>query len=298
MADELYEVLGIGKDASPAVVRNAYRALAKKYHPDLNPGDKAAEETFKKIQAANDILSDGEKRRQYDAGEIDGDGRETRRQFYREYAGNDQSGPYASSAGFDDLGDIFSNLFRNQRQGQGNVNVKMQGGDIRYHLDISFLDAVMGAKRRVAMPDGKSLDITIPGGHRDGQILRLRGKGMPGIGGGLAGDAYVEIAVQQHPYFRRQDGNILIKLPVALHEAVLGGKVPVPTVHGQVTMMIPAGTNSGDILRLKNKGVPGGGDQLVTVDIVLPKKIDGDLKTFLEKWSQTHAYDPRVGMGV
>jgi len=299
MAAELYEVLGVRKDATQADIRAAHRALAKKHHPDLNPGDKASEETFRKVQAAYDILSDKEKRRRYDAGEIDAEGKETPRHFYREYAtaGGDQ--PYASRAGFEDLGDIFSDLFR--PQGGENVHIRMQGGDVHYRMEVSFLEAVNGAKKRVTMPDGKTLDISIPPGHRDGQMLRLRGKGMPGLGGGRAGDAYVEVHIKPHPTFRRRGQDILVDLPVALNEAVLGAKVRVPTAKGSVIMTIPPGSNPGDTLRLKGKGVPasgrhGAGDQLVTLRVVLPKKVDAKLKTFLEEWAEAHDYDPRQGM--
>ena len=203
MADELYEVLGVKKDASQAEIKKAHRARAKEYHPDLNPGDKASEEAFMKIQAAYSILSDKEKRRQYDASEIDAEGKETSRQFYREYAAADGGQPYASTAGFGDLSDIFSNLFRAQQNGGENIHIRRRGGDVGYRMEVSFLEAVNGAKKRITMPDGKTLDITIPPGHRDGQMLRLRGKGIPGLGGGAAGDAIVEIHVTPHRTFRR-----------------------------------------------------------------------------------------------
>lgn len=302
VATELYKALGVNKDASQADIKKAFRALAKKYHPDLNPGDKASEETFRKLQAAYDILSDTEKRRKYDAGEIDAEGKETARQFYREYAAADGGGPYTSNAGFEDLGDIFSDLFRARHQAGGNAHIRMRGGDIGYRMEISFLEAVNGARKRVTMSDGKTLDITIPPGNRDGQMLRLKGKGMPGIGGGAAGDAMIEVHVKSHPIFRRSGQDILIDLPIALHEAMLGAKVPVPTVGGTVSMTIPPGSNTGDTLRLKGKGVPAfgkhnAGDQLVTLRVVLPKKVDPKLSDFLEGWAKENSYDPRQGMG-
>ena len=306
---DLYTVLGIARDATPEVIRKAYRALAKRHHPDLNPGDAAAEETFKKIQRANDILSDPEKRKQYDAGEIDAEGNETPRQYYREYASAGGDQPYHSSAGFDDIGDIFADLFREgggpQARGSGRrANIRFRGPDLRYTMEVSFLEAVNGAKRRVTMPDGKSLDITIPAGQRDGQVLRLRGKGGPGIGGGEAGDAYVEIHVAEHPFFRVRGDDIHIDLPVAVHEAVLGARVRVPTATGAVAMSIPGGSNTGTTLRLRGKGMPGRpgsaagkpGDQIVTLKVMLPDAPDEDLKTFLAGWAEDHAYDPRAGM--
>lgn len=301
MAEELYEVLGVKKNASQADIKKAHRLLAKKHHPDLNPGDKASEETFRKVQAAYNVLSDVEKRRQYDAGEIDAEGKETPRQFYREYADANDNHAYASSAGFDDLGDIFSDLFQAQQHGSEKVHIRMQGGDVGYRMEVSFLEAVNGAKKRITMPDGKTLDITIPPGHRDGQMLRLLGKGMPGLGGGPAGDAHIEVHIKPHRTFHRRGRDILFDLPIALNEAVLGAKVQVPTIRGSVTMTIPPGSNTGDTLRLKGKGVVASGkhpagDQLVTLRVVLPKKTDAKLSTFLEDWAKDHGYDPRQGM--
>lgn len=304
LPEELYKVLGVGADAGTDEIRKAYRTLAKKFHPDLNPGDKAAEETFKKIQAAHAILSDEEKRRQYDAGAIDAQGNERQHGYYHEYAEGDGAHPYQSDAGYADFSDAFSDLFgARARGGQGSGgrgNIRMRGGDVRYTLDISFQEAVLGAKKRVTMPDGKSLDIAIPPGQRDGQLLRLRGKGMPGLGGGAAGDALVEVHVASHRSFRREGNDIHSELPIGLHEAVLGAKVQVPTVGGSVTMTIPKGSNSGDALRLRGKGVPGSGnrpagDQLVTLRVVLPEDPDDSLSSFLEGWAKDHAYDPRKG---
>lgn len=306
MADELYEVLGVSKDASSDDIKKAYRKLAKKYHPDLNPGDKAAEETFKKLQAANNLLSDPEKRKQYDAGAIDAEGNETRQQYYRDYAGAGGEHPYQSSAGYEDISDVFSDLFRAHARGgaQGGggadgAEFRMRGGDVRYSIEVPFLEAINGAKKRVTMPNGKVLDLAIPAGLHEGQILRLRGQGMPGYGGGPAGDAYVEVHVAAHPGFRRHGNNIHTDLPIGLHEAVLGAKVRVPTVTGAVTMSVPAGSNSGDTLRLRGKGVPaaGGrpaGDQVVTLRVRLPKEPDAELKSFLAEWAKTHSYDPRT----
>ena len=302
---DLYERLGVAKAATQEELRGAYRALAKKFHPDLNPGDAKAEETFKAVQTAYDLLSDPEKRRRYDAGEIDAEGNETARTYYREYAGAGGDHPYQSTAGYEDLSDIFSELFGQRARGGGGPggpggNIRMRGGDLRYTMQVDFADAVNGAKKRVTMPDGKTLDIAVPAGLRDGQILRLRGKGRPGIGGGEDGDAFVEIHVLPHPTFTRSGNDVLAELPVGLHEAVLGAKVRVPTTTGAVTMTIPAGSNTGDVLRLKGKGVPAGagraaGDQLVTLRVVLPAKPDDELSGFLAEWAKTHAYDPRTG---
>ncbi len=296
---DLYEALGIARAASADALREAHRLLAKKYHPDLNPGDAAAEETFKRVQRAYDILSDEEMRRQYDAGEIDSEGNETPRRFYREYASAGGEQPYHSTAGFDDLGGVFADLFgRHGPDGGENVHIRMRGGDVYYTMEISFLEAVNGAKKRVVMPDGKALDIAVPAGVRDGEMLRLGGKGGPGLGGAEPGDAYVKIHVIPHLQFRQVGNDIHLDLRVALHEAVLGAKVPAPTAGGQVMVTIPPGSNSGSMLRLKGKGVPAqgarkAGDQIVTLRVVLPEEPDAALKTFLQDWAKDHTYDPR-----
>lgn len=301
MLDDLYKIIGVSQTATQGEIREAYRALAKKHHPDLNPGDKAAEETFKNVQLAYDILSDEEKRRQYDAGEIDAHGNETARQYYREYADGGEHA-YHSNAGFEDLGDIFADLFRGQRHaGPEDVHFRVRGGDQRYRMEVPFQDAVLGATKRLTLPDGQTLDVNIPAGHRDGQILRLKGKGMPGMGDGGAGDAYIEIHVLPHNTFRREGRDIVVDLPIALHEAVLGGRVRVPTVKGSVNMTVPAGSNTGDILRLKGRGVPAtrrypAGDQRVSLRVVLPEKPDEKLTAFLQDWAKDNGYDPRQGL--
>ena len=306
MSDELYDALGVSKTATAEEIRKAYRTMAKKYHPDLNPGDAKAEETFKKVQSAYGILSDPEKRKKYDSGVIDAQGNERQHGYYREYASDPGAHPYQSDAGFADIGDIFSDLFggraRGGAGGAGQDGFRMRGGDVRYSLDIAFEEAVLGAKKRVTMPDGKNLDIAIPPGQRDGQMLRLRGKGMAGHGGGAAGDALIEVHVGEHDTFRRDGNDIRSELAVGLHEAVLGARIPVPTVGGTVTMTIPAGSNGGDTLRLRGKGVPaaGGrpaGDHFVTLRVVLPAKPDERLRGFMEEWAKDHAYDPRGGKG-
>ena len=213
MAD-LYNVLGVARDASDEDIRKAYRKLAKENHPDLNPGNPNAERRFKQVAAAYDILGDPEKRRRYDFGEIDETGAQRpERRFYREYAEAGPSYKYerrGDFGGFADLGDIFSDLFGRAAPGAGagGAAFRMTGTDVRYTLTVDFLEAVNGARKRVDMPDGKSLDITIPPGLQDGQTLRLKGQGMPGIGGGPAGDALIDVSVRPHPVFRREGNDI------------------------------------------------------------------------------------------
>ena len=304
MADDPYAVLGVDKTASDAEISKVYRKLAKELHPDLKPGDKEAEERFKEVSAAYNLLKDPEQRARYDRGEIDASGMERpEREFYHRYADADGTGRYTSSASFEDfedVSDLFADLFRSRegRAGYGmGEGFQARGPDTRYHLEVEFLDAANGAKRRITMPDGKDLDLSIPAGTRDGGILRLKGKGMPGIGGGPSGDALVEISVKPHSLFKREGDDIVIELPVTLDEAVLGGKLEVPTIGGRVNMTLPKGSSSGKIMRLKGKGVKAkgrtAGDQRVVIKIVLPEKIDSELESFMEDWRKDHHYDPR-----
>jgi DnaJ-class molecular chaperone len=282
-----YEVLGVKKDASPDEIQKAYRQLAKKLHPDLNPGNKQAEEQFKEVSAAYGLLSDPEKRARFDRGEIDASGQERPQQrYYRDFADGGGSRTYTSDSGFADFADedLFSELFGRQGRGQ----FRMRGPDAHYRLEIDFLDAISGAKRQITLPEGAALEVTIPAGTRDSQILRLRGKGSPGIGGGPPGDALIEIAVRPHPVFTRKDDDIHVELPVSLDQAVLGGRVTVPTPSGPVTMTVPKWSNSGTVLRLKGKGVPrrGGarGDEYVALKVMLPDKPDLELEKLIAQW--------------
>ncbi|MGX1100986.1 DnaJ C-terminal domain-containing protein [Amorphus sp. MBR-141] len=308
MAQNPYEILGVAADAPHDEIRKAYRKLAKKNHPDLNPGDAAAADRFAEIAGAYDILGDTEKRGRFDRGEIDASGNERPAPgYYRDYAEAPEGHPYASSAGYEDLGDMsdfFSDIFgaRARGGGAGGGSVRMRGQDVRYHLEVDFLEAVAGATRRVTMPDGKALDIAIPEGLNDGQTLRLKGQGGPGYGGGPSGDAYVEITVRPHPRFTREGDDLVLVLPIGIDEAVLGARVEVPTATGRVTMTIPKGASGGRTLRLRGKGVKkrggtGHGDQLVRLQIRLPDTIDEELAAFMETWRARHAYDPRKTMG-
>jgi DnaJ-class molecular chaperone len=301
LAADPYQVLGVNKDASQEEIQKAYRKLAKKLHPDLNPGNKKAEEDFKEVSAANDLLSDPEKRARFDRGEIDASGAERPQQrYYRDFA-QGRADPYTGDAGFADFADeddILSRIFR--REG-GEGTFRMRGQDVRYHLPLDFLDAVNGGRKQLTLPDGSVLDVNIPAGTRDEQILRLRGKGRPGIGGGPPGDALIEVEVRPHPFFTRKGDDVHVELPVSLAEAVLGGKVPVPTPSGTVTMSVPKGANTGRVLRLKGKGVarPDGehGDEYVTLKVVLPEHPDPELEKLVAQW-RGKDYDPRRGMGA
>ncbi len=299
MSGDPYQTLGVKKDASPAEIRKAYRRLAKKLHPDLNPGNKESEDQFKDVSAAYDLLGDPEKRARYDRGEIDASGAERpRQQFYRDFA-DSGANAYANDAGFADFGgmdDLFSGLFgRDARR-----NLRMRGQDVHYRLELDFLDAANGGTRQITLPDGSTLDVSIPPGARDGQILSLRGKGRPGLGGGPPGDALIELEVRPHPIFTRKDDDIHVELPISLSTAVLGGKVTVPTPSGPVEMHVPKWTNTGAVLRLKGKGVPrrdgSRGDEYVTLKIMLPDKPDPELESFVARWRPAQAGKHRQAM--
>ena len=310
MADDPYKVLGVARDASAGDIRKAYRKLAKENHPDLHPGDAAAEARFKAVAAAHDLLGDADKRARFDRGEIDAGGQEKpEQQYYRHYADAGAEHPYHSTEGFSDFadyGDVFSDLFGHARRGPDGGGqrgtVRMRGGDARYSFAVDFLAAAKGAKQRINLPDGATLDLTIPAGVRDGQVLRLKGKGMAGIGGGPAGDALVEIQVRPHKLFRREGDDIHIELPITPAEAVGGARIDVPTIGGTVAMTVPQGANSGTRLRLKGKGAATGkagmhGDQYVTLKIVLPDKPDAAFAEFLARWEAENPYNPRRGLG-
>jgi DnaJ-class molecular chaperone len=259
-----YVALGVEKTASADDVRKAFRRLAKKYHPDLNPGDKDAATRFVEVTTANDILSDPEKRKKFDAGEIDASGAEKpRERYYRDFAkGDGADNPYNSASGFADMfsGDeVFAELFRRRAE-------MAPGADLRFRLSIDFLEAVNGAVKRVGLAGGGTLDVTIPAGILDGETVLQRGKGQGALGKGPPGDAHIEILVRPHPFFLRSGDDILIELPITLTEAVLGAKVKTPTPSGAVMLTVPKGSSSGAVLRLKGKGVAragGRGDQLV-----------------------------------
>ncbi len=292
MSWDPYAALGIPKSSSAEDIRKAYRKLAKELHPDVRPNDKAGEERFKRVTAAFNLLTDPTQRGRFDRGEIDADGNE-RPQFhpgggFGGFAGAG-AGARARGAGAgrsDVFEDLFDGLF--SRGGGSRGFGQQRGEDVRYRMEVDFLDAVNGGRRRVTMSDGRSLDLAIPAGLNSGQTLRLKGQGLPGAGGGPAGDALVEITVGAHPTFKRDGDDIRMDLRVSLAEAVEGGRVPVQTPSGAVTLSVPAGSNSGDLLKLRGKGVqtrPTPGDLLVRLLIVLPRKDDPELKEFVKTWS-------------
>ena len=303
MAIDPYKILSVEKTATQDEIQKAYRKLAKKIHPDLNPGNKKAEEQFKEVASAYTLLSDEAKRKQFDAGEIDGLGAEKPRQnYYRDYADAGTANPYTHNAGFGDEDDFFSELFKRQGNRGGGGDFKMRGQDARYRLTLDFLSAINGGKQSITLPSGASLEVNIPPGCRDGQTLRLRGKGQPGIGGSATGDALIEIKVAPHRFFQRVGDDIRIDVPITLKEAVLGAKIKVPISAGSVTMTVPKGANTGTVLRLKGQGVARAngsqGDQFITLRVILPTAPDTALENLITEWRPKTEQNPREPMGV
>ncbi|HVZ69206.1 MAG TPA: J domain-containing protein [Rhizomicrobium sp.] len=313
MADP-YSVLGVSKTASEAEIKKAFRTLAKKYHPDKHGGDEAAVKKFKEVSGAYDILGDKEKRAKFDRGEIDEHGNP--RGFDPRQGGGFEGNPFGFGGGRAGPGgfeytwtsgpgggegiraeDIFADLFG----GRGRRAQPRRGEDYTLNVTVSFEEAARGGTRRVTLADGRNVDVRIPVGIRDGQQVRLKGQGGPGANGGPAGDILIQVAVAAHPYLTRDGRDLKMDLPITLQEAVLGGKVQVPTLTGPVALTIPPGSNTGTVLRLRGKGIPahgtaGGGepagDMYVKLVVTLPEKPDAKLKDFAESWSAT--YDPRA----
>jgi len=298
-----YATLGLARTSTADEIRRAYRTMAKELHPDVRPGDKAAEERFKRATAAFNLLSDPVLKSRYDRGEIDADGNERMafssrpRPNQRAHAGAGAgagpagAGPGGAQDPFD-LGDIFSDLF-GPGFGGGRSYTRMRGRDIRFTLEVEFLDAINGSKRRVSLAEGRTLEVGIPAGVESGQVLRLKNQGGAGIQGGPAGDALVELTVKPHAFFRREGQDVHMDLNISLTEAVEGAKIQAPTPTGTVTLTIPAGSNTGKTLRLKGKGVGGTGDQFVRLQVVLPELADEDLKKFVKKWPKRDYVPPR-----
>jgi DnaJ-class molecular chaperone len=303
VSEDPYAILGVKREATQDEIRKAYRQLAKKLHPDLNPGDKQAEEKFKQISAAYDLLGDAEKRARFDRGEIDASGQERPRQrYYRDFHGADaEPHTYSTDGGYGDFmetEDIFKEMFGRG----GEARIRLRGQDVLYRLPVEFLEALNGATKRITLPDGGTLDVVIPAGTKDKQVLRLRGKGGQGLGGGPPGDALVEIEVEPHKFFSRKGDDIHLELPISLPEAVLGAKLDVPTPTGPVRMTVPKGANTGTVLRLRGKGAPRSdkthGDQYVTLKIVLPQQLDPEIEEFARRWQAGQAQNPRGHLEV
>jgi DnaJ-class molecular chaperone len=299
-----YETLGLKRSATEKEIKDAFKKLARQFHPDLHPGDKEAEGKFKDISVANDLLKDPEKRRRFDAGEIDASGAERpQERYYRDFADGPGYAPHATQDGFannEDLEEFLARAFAGGGS-RSRDGFRARGQDVNYVLPVSLLDVANGATRTITLPEGKTLQVTIPEGAEDHQMLRLKGQGMPGFSGGPAGDAYVEIHVEPHPFFQRKDDNIHVEVPVTLKEAVLGAQIEVPTIGGPVVATVPEGSNTGTTLRLRDRGIRNRktgqrGHQFINLKVVLPPTEEPDLAAFLETWEPKTQQEPRKEM--
>ena len=305
MAGDPYKELGVSRGASADEIKKAFRRLAKDLHTDKNPGDAAAEDRFKRVTAAFDLLGDAEKKAKYDAGQIDADGREQYAGFGGAggggFSGFDfgkgarHTGGPGGRASFDDLDldAIFGQFGSGMRGGPRGGFGGGKGADVRATLEISLEDAIAGAVRRIQFSDGRTLDVTIPKGATDGQTIRLKGQGSAGRT--EAGDALIELKIAAHPLYRIDGADLTMDLPVSVPDAVLGAKVRVPTPEGEVVMTLPAGSNSGKVLRLKGRGAMANGkrgDLLAKLVVTLPDEADEALTKFAEDWRAKRPYSP------
>jgi len=310
LAGDPYVELGVPRSASADDIRKAFRKLAKQYHPDANPGDKSAEERFKRVSGAFDIIGDVDKRKKFDRGEIDADGRDQHPGF----GGGGPFGPGGASGGryrpgpgspgFEgvDINDIFGDMFGRDgspRGGRGGAGFGFggpsKGADLRARLDIDLEDAIRGGKKRIAFSDGRTLEVNIPKGAQEGQVLRLKGQGAAGRGG--HGDALIEIGFKPHALYRRDGASLSMDLPISVPDAVLGGKVEAPTPDGPVTLTVPRGSNTGAQLRLKGRGFIDAkgkrGDLMARLVVTLPETPDPELEKFAERWRKERPYQPK-----
>jgi DnaJ-class molecular chaperone len=300
LAQDPYLELGVARTASTAEIRAAFHKLAKQHHPDQNPGNKASEERFKRVSAAFDVIGDEAKRKKFDRGEIDADGREA-----RGFGGPPPGSPGSRGGGggyggaqFDgvDLNDIFGDMFGG-RGGQRGGNFRpggfsAKGSDVRANLEIDLEDAILGAKKRISFADGRTLDVSIPAGAAEGQTIRLRGQGSPGRSG--PGDALIDLSIKPHPIYRREGDSLVMDLAVTVPDAILGAKVQAPTPEGVVTLTVPKGSNAGHMLRLKGRGVHDSfgkrGDLLARLILTLPETSDPALEKFAASWRKDRPY--------
>ena len=307
-----YEVLGVPRGASASAIKSAYRKLAKKYHPDANKNDPQAAARFAELNSANEIIGDNEKRKQFDRGEIDAEGKPRFQGFPGSgpggRAGGFETHTFRTGGGFGGGGfeDILNSMFGGAaarggaRRGAGST-FEFDPGTIALDLDlsvsmaVSLEEAVRGAEKRVRLPTGKELNVKIPAGVVAGQQIRLKGQGETAPGH-PPGDLLITVNIAPHPFFKVDGSDLRLDLPITLYEAVLGGKVRVPTLGSAVELSIPKNTSSGRIFRLKGKGLPkagGAGDLFVTTRIMLPDGNDAELESLMQKWRETHPYNPR-----
>lgn len=294
---DYYDILGVSREAGAGEIKKAYRKLARKYHPDVNVNSKEAEARFKEISEAYEVLSDPDKRKQYDLFGRNGgrSGFGSSGKHYTSYGPGFEGFNVHFGGGGGSFQDIFEDLFQATRGGRRAGPIK--GNDIQYTMEISFEDAVRGLTTRIGLNNEK-ISVKIPPGVDNGSRVRIAGKGEPGMSGGPRGDLFIITKVRPHPYFERKGDNIYLEVPVTFAEAALGTKIRVPTVDGMIQLSIPPGTQSGQKLRIKGKGVPslsggGRGDQYVIVRIAVPKHLDERSEQLIRDLERLNPEDPR-----
>ena len=293
-----YEVLGVPRGASAAAIKSAYRKLAKKHHPDANKNDPKAAARFSELNSANEIIGDEDKRKQFDRGEIDAEGKPR----FQGFPGGDPRARAGSPGGFEDiLNSMFGGAAGRGAPGGARTFEFDTGGiavdlDLSVAMTVSLEESVKGVEKRVRLPTGKELNVRIPAGVVAGQQIRLKGQGETAPGH-RPGDLLITVNIAPHPFFKVEGSDLRVELPITLYEAVLGGKVRVPTLGSAVELSIPKNTSSGRTFRLKGKGLPKptatAGDLLVTARIVLPDGNDAELESLMQKWRDGHPYNPR-----
>jgi curved DNA-binding protein len=285
---DYFEVLGVPRGASDEEIRSAYRKLAREYHPDVNK-DPGAEDRFKEVSEAYEVLRDPEKREKYE------------RLGASWKAGEDVSGASGFSGGDGDgFSDFFESFFGGGRgASRGFEGFSMRGGDQEATLEVTLGEAARGGKRRISLADGRDFEVQIPTGVREGQKIRLAGQGGGGASGGPAGDLYLRVRIKRHPRFRREDDDLVVEIPVAPWEAALGVTVPVPTLNGSAKVKVPAGSSSGRRLRLRGEGMPGPGgrkgDLYASIKVVVPKRLEKPERELFEELAAVSRFDPRQG---
>lgn len=293
---DYYETLGVRRGASDEEIRSAYRKLAREYHPDVNK-DPGAEDRFKEVSEAYEVLRDAEKRERYERLGANWKAGEDISGASGFGGGNGGGFGAGDSAGFSDF---FESFFGGRRGGsRGFEGFSMRGGDQEATFEVTLEEAASGGKRKISLADGRDFEVRIPPGVRDGQKIRLAGQGGEGASGGPAGDLYLRVRIKRHPRFRREDDNLVVEIPVAPWEAALGATVPVPTLHGSAKVKVPAGSSSGRRLRLRGEGMPGSGgrkgDLYANVRIVLPKALEKRERELFEELAAVSRFDPRQG---
>ncbi len=297
-----YSALEVPKTAGLEEIKKSYRKLAKKYHPDLNPGNKEAEKKFKEISHAFDQIGTAEEKTKFDRGETDEHQRHQYEQYQRANAGRQNAGSrrYASSFGEgQDAEDLFESLFggAGRRGGFSNEGMDFSGQDELYQMDVDFIEAALGGEKVITLPNGKKLQVKIPAGIESGKKLKFKGFGGAGVGKGPAGDAFVQINIKAHPNFTRVENDIHSEVPISFFEAISGSEIEVPTIDGTVMLKVPAGVSSGSKLRIKNKGAgpkDGRGNHIVTLKILMPKHVDPEMLDAINTLSKKYAYNPRI----